>query len=543
MDSNFWRHSYIKLKITVLVILSFIVIGNASLMLANTNKASEIDNKPNLVQLLQADSLGFNAHIHPEAQILRGNVVFLHDSTFMYCDSAYLFQHSNSLEAFDNVRMEQGDTLFVYGDYLRYDGNTALAKLRENVKMENGNVSLFTDSLNFDRVLNIGYFFEGGMLVDEENELTSIYGQYSPDTKMAFFNRDVKLINSQFTLTSDTLEYATISKIATILGPSVIVSDSATIHSSRGWYNTQSHLSMLYDRSTIFSKDNTKSLTGDSIFYDKARSFGEAFGNMLLVDTVKKVNLMGEYGYYYETTGEALATDSALMVEYSQGDSLFLHADTLKMINIGEGEREITAHYGVRFFRADLQGVCDSLQFNTADTVLYLYKDPILWNTGYQVSGDTIHIFFNDSTVDRAEVIDFAFATEKVDSSYFNQLKGKIMHIYFQESQLHQIYVNGNAETIFYPSEEGGSFIGMNKTESSYFRINFKDSKIEKMVLWPQAKGTTIPLPDLNPEIKFLKGFIDYDYLRPKDRDDVFSKTARKTEDIEARPKSRRSRN
>ena len=111
----------------------------------------------------------------------------------MFCDSAYFYEASNSLDAFGNVRMEQGDTLFVYSDVMFYDGVTQIARLRENVRMENQDMVLFTDSLNYDLVPNIGYFFEGGKLVDSENELTSSYGQYSPDTKRAVFNYDVQL--------------------------------------------------------------------------------------------------------------------------------------------------------------------------------------------------------------------------------------------------------------------------------------------------------------------------------------------------------------
>lgn len=156
------------------------------------------------VYLEGADSLVFNQLTNPDAQILKGNVIFRHDSTYMYCDTAFFYELTNSLEAFGQVRMEQGDTLFVYGDYLYYDGNTQLANLRRNVRMENNQVTLYTDSLDYNRLANIGYYFEGGSLVDESNRLTSFYGQYSPDTKLAIFNDSVRLYNPEYTLYSDT---------------------------------------------------------------------------------------------------------------------------------------------------------------------------------------------------------------------------------------------------------------------------------------------------------------------------------------------------
>ena len=307
----------------------------------------------------------------------------------MYCDSAYFFEQTNSLEAFSNVRMEQGDTLFVYGNYLFYDGNTQIAYLRENVRMENGQVTLFTDSLNYERIPDIGYYFDGGLIVDSLNQLSSFYGQYSPSTKLAIFNDSVRLENEQFTLYSDTLHYNTDSKIATILGPSIIVSDSGTIYSSRGWYDTVNNTSLLLDRSQVVSGDRI--LTGDSIAYNRELGFGEAFGNMSLQDTAQHVMLEGQYGFYNEKSEYAFATDSARFLEFSQGDTLFLHGDTLKMTTVDSLYREVKAYYGVRFYRTDMQGVCDSMQFNTRDSILYMYTDPIVWNEQYQILS-LIHI-------------------------------------------------------------------------------------------------------------------------------------------------------
>ena len=487
-----------------------------------------------------ADSTDFDKDNNPDIHVLIGNVKFRHDSTYMYCDSAYLYLESNSLEAFSNVRIEQGDTLFIYGDYLIYEGNVSLAKMRNNVRMENNNMTLFTDNFDFDRIKNIGHFFDGGMLVDSLNELTSVTGYYSPDTKIATFKRDVNLLNPQFVLTSDTLLYNTTSKIATILGPTVIESDSGTIYSSLGWYNTITDESMLFERSTIVSKDRTKIMTADSLLYNRQTGFGEAYYNMVLNDTVKKIILMGNYGYYDEVTDFAFATDSAQMIEYSQIDSLFLHADTLQMKTV-DMEREIKAFYGVRFFREDLQGVCDSMHFHTKDSILYLYKNPILWNTGYQLTGDTIQVLFNDSTIEKVNVLNYAFSIEEKDTTYYNQLKGKNLYASFIGGELSQIDIEGNAESIYYPIEDNGaSFIGQNTTQSSFMSITIKDRKPVKILWYPQPQAEMLPIPDLTPEKKYLKDFIDYNYIRPKSREDIFSKTERRTEDIPAPRRKRR---
>lgn len=232
------------------------------------------------VFLEHANTLSFDKERNTEAQVLNGDVCFHHDSSYVYCDNAYFFEQTNFLEAFSNIRMGQGDTLFVYGNYLFYDGSTQIAYLRENARMESGQVTLFTDSLNYKRTPDIGYYSGGGLVVDSLNQLFSFYGQYSPSTKPAIFNDSVRLGNEQFTLYSDTLHYNTDSKIATILGPSIIVSDSGTIYSSRSWYDTVNNISLLLDRSQAVSSDRI--LTGDSIVYNRGLGFGETFGNMSL---------------------------------------------------------------------------------------------------------------------------------------------------------------------------------------------------------------------------------------------------------------------
>jgi lipopolysaccharide assembly outer membrane protein LptD (OstA) len=171
-----------------------------------------------LIYLQNSETLSFDKIVNPDVQVLKGNVQFRHDNALLYCDSAYFYENKNSLDAFGNVRIIHGDTLFVYGDLLYYDGNTKLARLRKNVRMINRKTTLTTDSLNYDRVANLSYYYTGGKIVDELNTLTSLWGQYSPASNQAIFKSQVKLNNKNFTLVSDTLHYNTKSRIANIVG-------------------------------------------------------------------------------------------------------------------------------------------------------------------------------------------------------------------------------------------------------------------------------------------------------------------------------------
>ncbi|GHT52949.1 hypothetical protein AGMMS49982_14560 [Bacteroidia bacterium] len=580
-------------KSTVFCIL-FIVANIVGALYAAPLQTTTQQKKPkSKVKMEYADSTTMSRST-PGVHVMKGNVRFFHDGAYMFCDSAYLYEEENSLDAFSNVQINQGDSVFLYSGFLRYDGNLNEAKMWENVRMDNASMTLFTEDLIFDRNRDLAYYFDHGTLVDANNELVSVYGEYSTATKLATFKNHVVLTNTDedtddtdsieqhvnFVLTTETLEYSTINKVATILGDTKIVSDSAIIYSTKGEYDTGNGLATLYDRSTVLSKDETQSVVGDTLFFNRTTGFGEAFGNMVLTDSVQKVVLMGNYGYFDQHREFAFATDSAQAIEYSQKDSFFLHGDTLQMETVisyqlsvtsyqlpvtnypvdtldGGGElpadtlemetveqldsvvtkeKVMKAFYGVRFYRVDMQGVCDSLQFNTKDTTLYLYKNPILWNTGYQITGDKIEILFNAKSIERVNVLGRAFAMEEKDSIFFNQVKGKDIHAFFERGEMVQVDVIGSAESIYYPIEDAGTeFIGRNKSESDRIRIFVENRKPWKIVWFPATKGKTLPLADLfSPETRLLQGFYNYNYLRPTDRYDIFRKSTYKAEDMPA---------
>lgn len=460
----------------------------------------------------------------PTAQILVGDVVFRHDSIYMYCDSACFYEKTNSLEAFDNVKMVQGDTLFLYGDYLFYDGNMQIAQIRNNVRMENRTTTLTTDSLNYDRVANLGYFFDGGTLMDEENVLTSDWGEYSPATKESVFNYEVKLVNPKFVLTSDTLRYNTATKIASIVGPSDIDSEENHIYSELGYYYTQQGQAELLNRSVL--SNGGKNLTGDSLFYDRNKGFGEAFRHVEFVDTIGKNMLVGDYCFYDQLNSYAFATDKAMAVDFSQGDSLYIHADTLQMytfnFNTDSVFREARAFHKVRFYRTDVQGVCDSLVFSSKDSCLTMYRDPILWNKNQQLLGEQIMVYMNDSTIDWAHIENQALSVERIDSVNYNQVTGKEMKAFFQGGEMRQVDVIGSVRLVYYPMERDSTLIGMNISETSQLNMFLENRKLKKMIMSPKSNGTLYPMSQLPADKMKLDNFAWFDYVRPLDKEDIF---------------------
>lgn len=503
------------------------------LLSAQDKKTETPEKKKTRVDLLFAEEAQSDQQARPNVQVLVGSVKLRHDSMYMYCDSALIFEKTNSVEAFGNVRMEQGDTLFIYGDYLYYDGMAQLAMLREHVRLINRNTELTTDSLNYDRVYNLGYYFDGGTLTDEENVLTSIWGEYSPATKLAVFNHEVELVNPQFVLTSDTLKYSTFTKVATILGPSDIVSKENHIYSERGIYDTQTDQAELLDRSVL--TNGGRKLTGDSLFYDRRQGYGEAFDNVQMNDTVNRSMLTGDYCFYNELTQNALATRRAVAIDYSQGDSLFMHGDTLRLItfhlNTDSVYREMRAYHKVRAYRTDVQAVCDSLVYNSKDSCLTMYTDPILWQGAQQLIGEEIKVYMNDSTINWAHIINQALAVEQKDSIHYNQVSGKEMMAYFDNGEMRRVDVNGNVLVVFYPVEErDSSLIGMDYTEGSFLRMLLKDRRMERGSFIGKATGTMYPLEQAPADKMKLPSFVWFDYIRPRNKEDIFDWRGKKAD-------------
>lgn len=523
------RYTYHRHRILLAGILC--LFGVCFIFAQTDDNPQNTGKKKTRVDLLHADEGYADKNFRPDVQVLIGNVKLLHDSMYMYCDSALIYESINSVEAFSNIRMEQGDTLFIYGDYLYYDGISQLAMLRNNVKMINRNTTLLTDSLNYDRLFNLGYYFEGGMLTDEENVLTSDWGEYSPATKLAVFNHEVELVNPRFVLTSDTLHYSTETKIAVILGPSDVVSDNTHIYSERGIYDTANDIAELLDRSVVTNQ--SKKLVGDSIYYDQKAGYGEAFYDVQMNDTLNKNILTGEYCYYNELTEYAYATDRAVAIDYSQGDSLFIHGDTLKMIAFNQKTdsafREVRVYHKVRMYRTDIQGVCDSLVYNSKDSCVSMYTDPILWNQRQQLLGEEIKIYMNDSTIDWAHIISQALTVERKDSAHYNQVAGKEMKAYFIGGDMRQVDVIGNVLVAFYPEDKDSVMTGLLTAETSLMNIYMFERKMNKIVMSPKVDGIMYPMDQIPPDKRFLPTFAWFDYIRPRDKDDIFEWRGKKT--------------
>lgn len=485
--------------------------------------------EPGKVFLERAERLMYDQMRDSDVQVLVGNVMFRKGDMFMYCDSARFNEKTSSLDAFNNVHMEQGDTLFVYGDELYYNGLEELAELRAypggKVRLINRDVSLTTDVFFYDMAREVGYYETGGTLTDKQNILKSLQGYYYPATKDAFFYLNVDLTgprpNDTLRMFTDSLTYNTATNIAQLMCPTLIVSKDGEINSSSGFYDTKLGMADLYDRSRVHTRRGNY-LTGDTLFYDREKGYGEAFGNMVLTDSARRSELRGDYGFYNELTDSAFVTGNAVAMEYSKTDTLYLHGDTIRAYMLEDSTKVTDAYHRVRFFRNDIQGLCDSLSIVERDSILYMYYHPVVWNGDNQIVGNVIYLHFNDSTTDWARLPEKAMVSQHVGEDCYNQLTGDDMTTWFNDSTIRRLYVEGSVQQIMFPMENDSTYNKFVFSESSYMDAYFNGNDIEHLIMWPETTGKATPLYLAKRSAYYLPAFRWFGPLRPMSPDEIF---------------------
>jgi lipopolysaccharide export system protein LptA len=452
------------------------------------------------------------------------NPVFEHEGAYLYCDSAWLYETTNTMDCFGHVRIKSSDTLNLYGKFLHYDGNTKMATVKDDVKLVDKQTTLTTDLMIFDRNTGIASYTTGGKMVNGDNVLTSKRCFYHTNEKLMYFRDDVVLTNPDYKINCDTLKYNTVSRISYFLGPTILKGKDNYLYCEDGEYDRVTAKSRFSLNALLV--DNNRRLTGDSLYYNERTKYGKAVNHVVMTDTVQHVIIKGNFAEYWRTKGYSLFTNEAVAMMGDKKDTLYLHADTLKATfdTTKNQSKDMFAYHNTRFFRKDLQGACDSLNYSFTDSLIYMYKYPVLWADKNQLSADTIKILTGKNSVKQIFMYSTAFIVSKDTVENFNQIRGKNMIGHFVDNELTSIDVNGNAETVYFVREDNKSLMGVNKAAGSRMRLYVVDNKIERIVYYDKPAGNMFPSKSVTPEQRKLKGFNWRFVARPLNKDDIFRK-------------------
>lgn len=448
---------------------------------------------------------------------LIGSVQLKQGSTIMFCDSALLYDDSNMLEAFSNVKIISNDTITIIGEYLKYNGNTKKALIEKNVVLTDPSITLNTQQLDYDLSQSYGYYGQEGTIVNKQQTiLNSQMGYYYAQRKEFFFKKKVSVINPEYTMYSDTLMYNTLTKISYFYGPTIINSKSDKIICENGWYNTAKEQAQFSKNAVLISEK--KVLKADSLYYDGKMKLGRAFRNVDLFDSIQDIRLLGDFGENNGRTKRSYVTKNPCAIKLmDKKDSMFLYADTLFLYQRDKKQKQhFEAYHSAKIYKNDMQAVCDSLVYMQDDSVLWLFKSPIMWTGDNQITADTIKFFINNSKLDSFYLLNNSFSTSKVKGLHYNQVKGRNMKGYFDSSAIKFIKVFGNGQSIYYAKEDSVNYIGINVIDCSEMEFYFENKEIKKTVFITKPDATMYPLDEQKPELLRLKGFKWYEKLRPK---------------------------
>jgi lipopolysaccharide export system protein LptA len=509
------------------------------------------------VYLEHADELMYDEFLRPGVQIVKGKVRFRYDGTILTCDSAYFNQDQNTFDAFGHVYMKGRNGVSLSCSRARYNGPTQLIEARTNVYLKEPGRYIHTDSLNYNRATNYGNYWGswGGKIVANDMTITSKRGEYFGDTRKANAYEDVVVHSKKYTIYTNTLNYDFNTGEAHIFGPSTILTQGNTIKTNEGYYYPRTDRMELKGPSTIKSKErdisgdtlnynsstgesdghghvviedklNDRTIKGDNVRYSSKKRTGRGIGNVVFVDRKNRNAMWADYVDY--TDESAIAYGHALAKDFSQRDTMFIHADTLRMrawnVKTDSVYRRIYGINNVRAYRTDVQAVCGLFIGNSRDSLVTLYRDPILWQGARQLLGDSIKVYMNDSTMREAHVLGHAMSIELMnDQKHYNQLKSKTMHAYFVDGKLRWGEAIEQVTAVYYPiNDKDSSLIGLNYMETDTMRMYLSpERKLEK--IWtPKVNGTMYPMTQIPADKFFLRGFAWYDYIRPKDKYDLF---------------------
>ncbi|HLT52907.1 MAG TPA: OstA-like protein, partial [Flavobacteriaceae bacterium] len=498
---------------------------------------------PKKIEIKYGGFLNIDEEKHPGAKVMTrddsGQIHIFHEGVDMWCDQAIHYSKEDFIEAYGNVKMKQGDTIDMTAKHAEYSGKTKLAFASGDVVLTEPKSTLTTDTLYFDRVKQQSFYKSGGTVVrDSSGTITSNIGRYYMNQKKYQFINKVKLVNPEYVLETNRLDYYTESGFAFMYGPSTITGEASKIYCERGFYDTENDTGYFIKKSRI-DYDN-RIVEGDSMYFDRKRSFASANNNIKVTDTLNNSIIKGHYAEVYRERDSVFITNRALAITVQENDSIYIHGDTLMVT--GKPEHRITrAFYNVKMYKSDMSGKADSIHVDHKSGLTQLInlkrfslgdsfkkkRNPVLWNVKNQMTGDTIHIISNPETekLDSLLVFENAFLVSKDTlGDGYNQIAGKeLIGLFNDENQLYQVDIIKNAEVIYYFRNDEQELVGIDKSKSAAIEIFITNNEIDQVKKIKEVTGTVYPESMFPKNESLLRGFNWREEERPTSVEDLFS--------------------
>lgn len=454
-----------------------------------------------------------------------GNVQFEHQGSLLSADEVIFYEAQNFVKAIGNVKLQNADGSVITSGEMEYDGNTQKGIAKKNVVLTDPTQTIKTETMYYDRVSNTAYFNTGGTISDATNTMYTKSATYDLSTKMIDFTGNVKINNPDYTVEGTNIKQNQNTNTADFFGPTTITNKknpANLIYTERGSYNMNSKEVYLKKNSRIHY--NGKILTGDDMYFNQITGFGKAKGNVTLRDPKENRYMKGGYGEIYEKKDSAMMTEKPYAVKILEKDSMYFSAQ--KLISYQKPDEKdplkkksfLRAYRKARMFKSNIQIRADSLSFNETDGIMHLFGSPIAWSGEKQVTGDKIEAYFDTEKefIDSLKVIGNAFAISKADSlnlkDEFNQVKGKLMTVYYDKNEIKLAKVIGNAQAITYADDQNEKTkeverIGVALSTCGTIEAEFEDRKVQIISCNIGANTDVYPMSKISREKRFFPDF------------------------------------
>lgn len=477
------------------------------------------------VKLIHADEFGIVKGKYNDNPFFHGNVQFAHQGSLLTADEVIFYQDQNFVKAIGNVRLQNADGSVITSGEMEYDGNTQKGIARKNVLLTDPGQTIRTEILYYDRLSNQAYFNTGGTITKDGNVMFTKVATYNLNTRVIDFTGNVKIDNPEYTVEGVNIVQNQNSNTATFNGATTITNKknpSNLIYTERGTYNMNSKEVYLKKNSRIHY--NGKVLTGDDMYFNQLSGFGTAKGNVTLRDPREMRYLKGGYAEIYEKKDSAMVTDQPYAVKILEKDSMYFSADRILAYqkldeqNPLKKKSFLRAYRKARMFKTNIQVRADSLSFNETDGIMHLNGKPIAWSGEKQITGDNIEAYFDTENefIDSLRAIGNAFAISKADSlnnkDEFNQVKGKLMTVYYKENEISLAKVIGNAQAITYADDQNEKTkeverIGIALSTCGIIEAQFEDRHVQIISCNIGADSEVYPMSLISREKRFFPDF------------------------------------
>ena len=570
-----------------------------AVLLCDVSRGQET--RDSLVRLLSADMARLvELNGKPYRKVV-GDAVFLHNDTYLKCDSAYWNVEDEYIDAIGHIVIEQENTVLT-GDSIRYIIPKNTAKFRGHLVelVDRDSNVLRTNYLDYNTKDSVAFFYRGGAMKDDDgNIIESLTGRYQSKIEQFDFIGRVEMFSDSLFFVCDTLYYYADRDVAEFFGHTAGWYDLNHISSGAGWYDRTSE--RFFFTRDVYGLTDEYEIWCDSLNYDRYDEYARLLGNVQLLDTVDNaITLAGDLRYWNEPRRAELYRDPAIvMIEEGtagEKDSVFMASDTLiyyakRMFEIDsavvaaakerysaalvdplaketpQGNKTqsdqsasdslavpdslaalppdttlvdfVEAYHNVKIFKSDIQVMCDSLLFTSIDSIARLFKSPIIWyEITSQITADSMQFLVRNETLDKGLLFSNSFViSEEVPGQYYHQIKSPEMAGYFKDGQISRFDAMGGVTAMFYVSEDS-VITTMNQKECRIMTGRMKDGQVQRILYTENVKSDAYPVWDLTSEMMTLRDFNWVPDLRPVDRFSVTPRSIHKSRRSQMAPSS-----